>query len=102
MFTKCANPDCLREFDYHEGRFFRFHQSRCSGEFPPNTHSVEHLWLCESCSRDYTLEYRKNLGVVLMFPYRDSPAFPAEPLVCIPQKEFGGRTGTIASKTPAR
>jgi hypothetical protein len=84
VFTKCANPDCFQEFDYRQGRFFRFHQSHRADEMPANTHSVHHFWLCETCSHDYTLEYKQGLGVVLMFPYRDSPAFPAERLITVP------------------
>lgn len=84
MFTKCANPECLQGFDYHRGRYFRFHQSQDSEEVPTNTHSVQHFWLCETCSHDYILEYKKELGVVLMFPYRDSPGFPAERLITVP------------------
>ena len=80
MFSKCANPDCRQEFDYHRGRFFRFHQSHRADELPANTH----FWLCETCSHEYTLECKKNMGVVLMFPYRDSPAFPAERLITVP------------------
>ena len=84
MFSKCAKPDCLQKFDYCQGRFFRIHQTHRTDDVPATSHSVQHFWLCETCSHDYTLEYKKGLGVVLMFPYRDSPAFPAERLITVP------------------
>jgi len=66
MFSTCANPDCRRPFDFQEGCLYRFHKSHLSGEAPPNTHSVQHLWLCEQCSGNFALEYVEGLGVVMM------------------------------------
>ena len=57
MFSACANPDCKKRFDYREGRFFRFRKAYLAGDEPPNTHSVQHLWLCGKCSENYTLPY---------------------------------------------
>lgn len=65
MFSKCANPACRAEFDYHQGRFFRFPKPSRQGEQAPNTHSVEHLWLCGPCSSNYCLKYLKGTGIVL-------------------------------------
>jgi hypothetical protein len=66
MFSKCANPDCGVPFDYREGHFFRFHKSHLPEIAPPNTHSVQHLWLCGKCSRKYVLEYVDGHGVVML------------------------------------
>lgn len=65
MFSACANPDCRLSFNYLEGRLFRFHKAHPLGTRPPNTHSVQHLWLCGNCSAKYTLEYADR-GVVLL------------------------------------
>ncbi|HMD08696.1 MAG TPA: hypothetical protein VKH63_14245 [Candidatus Acidoferrum sp.] len=64
MFSVCANPDCQAPFDYHQGQLFRFHKDHPPGEKPPNTHSVQHFWLCGGCCRFYTLEYRDARGVL--------------------------------------
>jgi hypothetical protein len=52
-------------FDYRQGGFFRFHKNHAPDEPPPNTHSVQHFWLCGACSLRYTLEYREDQGVIL-------------------------------------
>jgi len=65
MFSMCANPDCEMHFDYEQGRFFRFHKSHAPGEQAPNTHSVQHFWLCGQCCREFTLEYRDGSGVLI-------------------------------------
>ena len=65
MFRKCANPECAKPFSYRKGRLFRFHESHPTGEKPKGTHSVRHFWLCELCSRSYTLEYRKGQCVLI-------------------------------------
>jgi len=64
-FPKCANPGCAASFHYKEGQLFRFHRSRKHGEAPPNTHSVQHFWLCNACSESYTLEYKGDGDVVI-------------------------------------
>ena len=65
MFSFCANPDCGAPLDYDQGRFFRFHKDHRAGEIPPNTHSVQHFWLCGTCCGVYTLEYRDECGVLI-------------------------------------
>ena len=65
MFSACANPDCQVPFDYRQGRLFRFHKDHLAGEKPPNTHSVQHFWLCSVCCGIYTLEYRDGYGVLI-------------------------------------
>jgi hypothetical protein len=65
MFSECANPDCHILFDYREGRFFRFHKEYPCGETPPNTHSVQHFWLCGKCSELYTLGNEEGRGIVM-------------------------------------
>jgi len=65
VFTRCANPACERPFDHRQGKFFRFPRGTRDGELPPNTHSVQHFWLCGDCCEIYTLSYRNDEGVVI-------------------------------------
>ena len=64
MLMICANPECSARFD-EGGRFFRFRLLADSGQAPQNAHSVQHFWLCKTCSGLYTLECRKDNCVVL-------------------------------------
>jgi hypothetical protein len=65
LFSMCANPDCCTAFACGRGRFFRLHKSHAIGEKAPNTHSVQHFWLCEDCCREFTLEYQSGIGVLI-------------------------------------
>ena len=65
LSAKCANPDCTTAFDYHEGHFFRFPKAHPASEEPPNTHCVQHFWLCGKCCKHHTLVYVEGGGVVL-------------------------------------
>lgn len=65
MFSFCANPECQAPLNYGHGRFFHFHREHPAGEKPPNTHSVQHFWLCGACCGAYTLEYHNGCGVVI-------------------------------------
>ena len=65
MFSVCANPDCQAPFDYRHGRLFRFHKDHPAAKKPPNTHSVQHFWLCGECCHEHTLEYRDGRGVLI-------------------------------------
>jgi len=64
MFSACANPDCESPFVYGQGRIFRFHKQQELGVLP-NTHCVQHFWLCMRCCQEFTLEYDEIEGVVL-------------------------------------
>jgi hypothetical protein len=51
LHPKCANPTCPVAFDWFGGgRFFRFKSDSAA-----NHHGVHHYWLCENCSRAFTL-----------------------------------------------
>jgi len=65
MLSNCANPDCGAAFDYGHGRFFRFRQSLPDSASARNSHAVQHYWLCDACSKTYTLDYRAAIGVLL-------------------------------------
>lgn len=65
MFSKCANPSCKTEFDYREGRFFRFHKRPLDDGQLANTHSVQHFWLCGRCSATYCLQYAEGRGILV-------------------------------------
>jgi len=76
MISFCANPACQIPFDYRQGELFRFHKAHRPDEKPPNTHSVQHFWLCGKCSRDFTLVYADERGVLLQD--RSAIALPAD------------------------
>jgi hypothetical protein len=40
MLSECANPDCRKEFDCHQGRFFRFHAVHDENGQPRNTQEL--------------------------------------------------------------
>jgi hypothetical protein len=65
MFSTCANLECRTSFEYGKGRFFLFHKDCQAGETPPNTHCVQHFWLCSNCCQEYALEFIASRGVVL-------------------------------------
>lgn len=69
---RCANPGCGAPYDAERGcgRFFRFRRSSPDSGEPVNSHSVQHHWLCDSCSRTYTLDYRAAIGVLLSLRLR--------------------------------
>ena len=66
MYLKCAHPDCLSDFDYGQGRLFRFKQTSTQDKQPSHWHGVKHYWLCSRCCENFTIEYQKDLGVLLM------------------------------------
>ena len=66
MYLKCAHPDCLSDFDYGQGRLYRFQQIPEQAQQPTHWHAVKHYWLCTRCCESYTIEYQKGVGVLLM------------------------------------
>jgi hypothetical protein len=65
MFSKCANPACQAEFDYWQGRYYRFHRRPLDDGQPANTHSVQHFWLCGKCCETYSLAYAEGGGILI-------------------------------------
>jgi hypothetical protein len=66
MYLKCAHPDCTSDFDYAQGRLYRFQQTPRQEKQPSHWHAVKHYWLCGRCCESYTIEYQKGEGVLLM------------------------------------
>jgi hypothetical protein len=66
MYLKCAHPDCSSDYDYGQGRLFRFQQTPQQEQQPSHWHAVKHYWLCARCCESYTIEYQKGVGVLLM------------------------------------
>jgi hypothetical protein len=70
---KCANPACPTAFHWTGGgKFFRFRPdpvltkgNNPTADSPGGMHGVRHYWLCERCSRVFTLVYGEKYGVVL-------------------------------------
>lgn len=87
---KCANPTCVTAFDWMGGgRLFRFHRNpnQISGvggsvDHSDNSHHVEHFWLCERCSRIFTLSYESGRGVSIRLLWPELPA--AEKIMELP------------------
>jgi len=66
MYLKCANPNCTSDFDYGQGRLFRFQQAPAQEKQPTNWHAVKHYWLCQRCCENFTIEYQKGTGILIM------------------------------------
>ena len=66
MYLKCAHPDCHSDFDYGQGRLYRFQQTPQQSHQPSHWHAVKHYWLCTRCCENFTIEYQKDAGVLLM------------------------------------
>ncbi len=66
MYLKCAHPECSSDFDYGQGRLYRFQQTPQQEKQPSHWHAVKHYWLCGRCCESYTIEYQKGEGVLLM------------------------------------
>ena len=85
LISLCANPACGRPFHYlRGGRLYRFEvrapSSPCKDV--PNaicstkpSHSTVFFWLCEPCSRKFSLQFKSHEGASLV-PLTD-PAFKA-------------------------
>src|SRR5215831_12689062 len=82
LHPKCANPACPTAFHWTGGgKFFRFRPDAASqsGNSPTPDSSGEiqalrHYWLCERCSRVFTLVYDEHHGVVLKDLWPELPA----------------------------
>lgn len=77
MFSNCANPSCQAEFDYRQGRYYRFHRRPLDDGQPANTHSVQHFWLCGECCETYHLKYAEGGGVLIELNFES--AFESDP-----------------------
>jgi hypothetical protein len=72
MISKCANPACSAHFLYlHQGRVFRIlrrseqirDQQRSADPTLKKQAQVEFYWLCDKCSRAWTVRYQEGIGV---------------------------------------
>ena len=78
---KCANWACATAFHWTGGgKFFRFRPdpvlaSGCNArvDSPRGIHGVRHYWLCEGCSRVFTLAYEEGYGVMLEMLWTELP-----------------------------
>jgi hypothetical protein len=66
MYLKCAHPECSSDFDYSQGRLFRFQQTPRNEKQPSHWHGVKHFWLCGRCCESFTIEYQPGVGALLM------------------------------------
>lgn len=78
---KCANPACPAAFRWTGGgKFFRFRPDppsqsggNATADTPGGTHGVRHYWLCERCSRMFTIVYDQGCGIVLKLLWPELP-----------------------------
>jgi len=80
LHPKCANPTCTSAFDWlRGGKLFRFRRDArpvpngCQTR-RDNSHHIEHFWLCERCSRIYTLDYEPDRGILIRQLWPELPA----------------------------
>ncbi len=78
MLSKCANPDCSEAFHYYgQGRLFEVHFENAdlcekAGRIPfdqemkKTDKSVEHFWLCPSCSDRLTVALDRQNNVLIL------------------------------------
>jgi hypothetical protein len=74
MFSRCKNPKCQAPFEFRKGRLFRFRQSASEKPSATRSHGVKHFWLCDKCSKIYTLEYLEGEVLMLRRTTKKSPA----------------------------
>lgn len=72
MFSECANPSCKADFDYRQGRFYRFHKRPLDDGQPANTHSVQHFWLCGNCCEIYHLQDAQGGGILIKLNFENA------------------------------
>ncbi len=66
MYLKCANPNCDCDFDYGQGRLFRFQQTPSQEKQPSHWHAMKHYWLCARCCENFTIEYHRGTGILIL------------------------------------
>lgn len=59
MSLKCTNPACGADFQIRRGRLFHVKHPNGKG-----VHCVEHFWLCDMCSKSFTVQWRDG-GLLL-------------------------------------
>jgi hypothetical protein len=66
MVDYCANPECKKPLHYlREGAVFIFDVPEAESR-EPNSHRLEHYWLCGNCSAVHRLERTVNNEVRLV------------------------------------
>lgn len=74
MLAKCTNPSCTETFRYlGQGRLFRLEADPVSRSYTsfPDSIQEEYFWICEGCSKDYTLHLEDG-GHVSLIPLSGS------------------------------
>ncbi len=64
MIHKCANPDCHTAFKYfRDGKLYEFPVGGRPGAKPAMGSLRKMFWLCEPCSRNFTLALEEGAVV---------------------------------------
>ena len=73
---ECVNPECAAQFNFRQGRIFRFYRYHSTGNaLSLSQYSLKHFWLCKKCTEIYTLEYQD--GTASLIPLAASRPFSA-------------------------
>ena len=100
MYLKCAHPDCTSDFDYGQGRLYRFQQTPQQEKQPSHWHAVKHYWLCTRCCENFLIEYQKGLGVLLL--ERLEKLAGAQPCYYILQAEVAPKQALLRRRDRSR
>ncbi len=92
MYLKCAHPDCTSDFDYTQGRLFRFRQTPRHEKQPAHWHGVKHFWLCARCCNSFTIEYQCGMGILLL--QRLEAISGGQPCYCVLQAEIAPKAAS--------
>ena len=87
MYLKCAHPDCSSDFDYAQGRLYRFQQTPQQDQQPTHWHAVKHYWLCGRCCENYAIDYQKGVGVLILERIESLPREHQQPGYYVLQAE---------------
>ena len=75
VLSKCANQHCAAPFLYfRSGKLFHFPRSEQRRATVPLV--FESFWLCDECSRELTLAWQPELGVITLPLNSNSPTDP--------------------------
>jgi hypothetical protein len=101
MFSHCKNPKCDAPFDFRRGRLFRFRQSASEKPTKTRSHGVKHFWLCDKCSKSYTLEYLEGEVLLIRRPAKKTAPREHAPTLVITSRDPGFLDGEVVSLQPA-
>ncbi len=79
MLSKCANPECSRQFLYlHQGKLFQLAPTP-EVDSSEATFDVLHerFWLCDLCSKSMSLVWDRNQARIVKLPAAPDSSLPS-------------------------